>query len=541
MKTAEPTFNDARVRPANAAAINRRGAYVLYWAQMSRRLASNHALDYAVTAARELGKPLVIYEGLKLTYPWASARFHQFILEGMRDNAAEAARRGATYWPFVETPANPGRGLVRKLCAKACLLVTDDYPQFIVPAQIAAVAAAVKVAVHAIDGNGIVPLAKLGPPTKAAAHLRPKMHKLFAEAWLNKAQTEPDFAALPHEDLTPPFETWTPPEDLSGFVESLPIDQSVPALKHVQGGRVAGMALMGQFLKIKLGRYTTERNKPDDPERNSASGLSAHLHYGHVGIQDVCEATFAKVPGWTVDQLNLKTRNKDDFFCRDENVNGFLDEAITWRDVGYQWHFMTQRAVQGQGTVSRQADAEAQPSFNFETFDFSPLPASGTLRVALPEWAMASLDKHTPDARTHTYTLAEFESAKTHDELWNAAQKELVVTGRVHNYLRMLWAKKVLEWSATPEDAYRVLEHLNNKYAIDGRDPNSYTGVLWSFGLFDRPWPPERKVFGNIRYMTSDSTAKKFKLAAYYQFVRGLPRIADVRAGKVATPANLFE
>jgi len=540
MSTPTATFNDARVRRANDKAVNPRGQYVVYWAQMSRRLANNHALDYAANCARELGKPLVIYEGLKLSYPWASARFHQFLLEGMRDNFAEAAKRGATYWPFVETPEDPGRGLVKSLCAKACLLVTDDYPQYIVPAQIRAVAAAVKVAVCAVDGNGVVPLSLLGPPTKAAAHLRPKMHKLFAEAWRNKADPEPDFAALPHDTVKPPFETWTPPDDLNGFVESLPIDQSVPALRHVQGGRVAGLSMMGLFLKIKLGRYTTERNRPDDPEKNSASGLSAHLHYGHIGIQDLCEAAFAKVPGWTVAQLNLKTRNKDDFFCRDENVNGFLDEAITWRDVGYQWHFMTQRSLTSQGTVSTHTDPETRPSFNFESYDFAPLPKGGTLRETLPEWAMASLDKHTADARTHTYTLAEFESAKTHDELWNAAQKELVVTGRIHNYLRMLWAKKVLEWSATPEDAYRVLEHLNNKYAIDGRDPNSYTGVLWSFGLFDRPWPPERKVFGNIRYMTSDSTAKKFKLAAYYQFVRALPRIADVRAGKVATPAKWF-
>ncbi len=540
MSTAEPTFNDARVRRANDAPVNPRGQYVVYWTQMVRRLATNHALDYAANAAREFGKPLVIYEGLKLSYPWASARFHQFILEGMRDNFAEAARCGATYWPFVETPENPGRGLVRSLCAKACLLVTDDYPQFIVPAQTRAVAAGTKVAVHAVDNNGVVPLSKLGPATKAAAHLRPKMHKLFAEAWRNKADPAPDFAALPHENLRPPFETWTPPDDLNGFVESLPIDQSVPALRHVQGGRAAGLELMGLFLKIKLGRYTTERNRPDDPEKNSASGLSAHLHYGHIGTQDLCEAAFAKLPGWTVEQLNLKTRTKDDFFCRDENVNGFLDEAVTWRDVGYQWHFMTQRGLESQGTVSRKPDDGSPPSFNFESFDFSPLAPAGTLRGTLPEWAMASLDKHTPDARTHTYTLEEFEAAKTHDELWNAAQKELVVTGRIHNYLRMLWAKKVLEWSATPEEAYRVLEHLNNKYAIDGRDPNSYTGVLWSFGLFDRPWPPERKVFGNIRYMTSDSTAKKFKLAAYYQFVRGLPRIADVRAGKVATPAKLF-
>ena len=129
--------------------------------------------------------------------------------------------------------------------------------------------------------------------------------------------------------------------------------------------------------------------------------------------------------------------------------------------------------------------------------------------------------------------LEEFEAAKTHDPLWNSAQHELIATGRIHNYLRMLWGKKVLEWSPTPEDGYRVLEHLNNKYAIDGRDPNSYTGIFWCFGLFDRPWPPERKIFGSIRYMTSDSTAKKFKLQGYYDYVRRLPRIADVRGGQV--------
>jgi deoxyribodipyrimidine photo-lyase len=540
MNDAAATFNDDRVRSANAGKVNRRGDYVLYWSQMSRRLAANHALDYAMSCARDLGKPLVIYEALKLRYPWASARFHQFILEGMRDNHAEAMKRGATYWPFVETPGNPGRGLVRTLCEKAALLVTDDYPQFVVPAQIAAVAGAVKVAVHAVDANCVVPLAKLGPATKAAAHLRPRIHKLFAEAWENRAEAEPDFADLPHEALSPPFAPWEPPADLPGFVEALPIDQRVPALRHVAGGRVAGMAMMADFLRVKLGRYTVERNRPDDPEKNSASGLSAHLHYGHVGIQDIVAATLATVPKWTPAMLNLKTRNKDDFFCRDENVNGFLDEAITWRDVGYQWHYATQRGLQNQGTVSTQLNDGKTPSFNFSTFDFSPQLPAGTLCGVLPDWATATLAKHAGDPRPHVYTLDEFEAAKTHDELWNAAQKELVVTGRIHNYLRMLWAKKVLEWSPSPEAAYRVLETLNNKYAIDGRDPNSYTGILWCFGLFDRPWPPERPIFGNVRYMTSDSTAKKFKLADYYQFVRGLPSINAVRTGTSITPAKLF-
>ena len=135
------TFNDARVRHANDRPTNTAGGYVLYWCQMGRRLRSNHALDYAAHWANKLKKPLVVYEGLKLNYPWASARFHKFMLEGMRDNAAEAAALGVTYWPFVETPKQSGRGLVAKLCQDACLLVTDDYPHFITPAQIRAVAA----------------------------------------------------------------------------------------------------------------------------------------------------------------------------------------------------------------------------------------------------------------------------------------------------------------------------------------------------------------------------------------------------------------
>jgi len=522
------TFNDARLRRANDKPLRAKGSYVLYWSQMVRRLRSNHALDYAMHLSRELGKPLVVYEGLKLTYPWASVRFHRFLLEGMRDNRAEATARGVTYWPFVETPEQPGRRLVTMLCERAAVLVTDDYPQFIVPAQTAAVADKVTCAVHAIDGNGLVPLSLYGPPTAAAAHLRPKMHKLFLESWANKAEAEPDFAALPHEELKPPFALWSPPADLDEFVRSLPIDQSVPAVPGLIGGRVEGLLVLADFLKFKLKRYGSERSKPDDPTRSAASRLSPYLHYGHLGIQDVCGAVFDHVK-WTPEQLNLKSRTKDDFFCRDEDVNGFLDEAITWRDVGHQWHFAKQRLLTEQGTASTWTGTEP-PAFNFARFDFSPLPNAGTLAAALPGWALKSLAKHAEDDRPHTYTLAEFEAGRTHDELWNSAQRELVATGRIHNYLRMLWGKKVLEWSPTIEDAYRVLEHLNNKYAIDGRDPNSYTGILWCFGLFDRPWI-ERPIFGMIRYMTSDSTAKKFKLAGYHEFIRTLPTIAAVRTG----------
>ncbi|MFO0847437.1 MAG: deoxyribodipyrimidine photolyase [Gemmataceae bacterium] len=525
-------FNAARVRPANDRPVNPAGEYVLYWCQLVRRLHGNHALDYAAGWAAKLNKPLVVYEGLKLNYPWASARLHTFVIQGMRDSAAAARKLGVSYWPFVETPDQPGRGLVRQIAAGACLVVTDDYPQFIGPAHVRAVAG-LDVAVHAVDNNGLIPLARLGLPVAAAAHLRPRIHKLFAEAWANRPADTPDLPKSVRTPVEPPFKTWHPPKDIAGFVAGLPVDQFVTPVPGAEGGSAAGRRQLAAFVADKLGRYADERNQPDDPARSAASGLSWALHFGHVGIQEVAEAVLG--PDWTPDELNLKTRNKDDFFCRDPNVNAFLDEAITWRDLGFHWHFARGQAAGG-GRVSWQA-GERMPSFNYDTFDYSPLPEGGTLARVLPEWAKATLARHAADPRPHLYTLEEFEHADTHDELWNAAQRELVASGRMHNYLRMLWGKKVLEWSRTPEEAYRTLEYLNNKYAIDGRDPNSYSGILWCFGLFDRPWPPDRAVTGTVRYMTSESTARKFKLGGYYEYVRSLPAPAGDR--RPAGPAVL--
>lgn len=515
------TFNDARVRKLNDEPTRPRGRYVLYWCQMFRRLAHNHALDYALAAARHLKKPLVVYEALKLNYPWAAARHHAFILEGMADNAATAGEMRLTYWPFVETPDDAGRGLVKKLAADAVMIVTDDYPAFIVPAHNRAIAK-LDVAVHAVDSNGVVPLALLGAAVGAAAHLRPRIHKLFAEAWQNRAAAEPDPGGLPAAKLTPPFEPWGPPADVAAFVAGLPVDQAVPPLPKDPGGAAAGRKRLTAFLRQKLARYAGERNLPDDPAQNAASGLSPYLHFGHVSIEEVIAKTVQTTGRWTPDELNLKTRNKDDFFCRDANVNSFLDEAVTWRDLGHHWHYCRNVECGERNaklkTRSWQA-TDQQPRFNFVTMDFTP-SADGTLDAVLPEWAKATLKNHAGDRREFQYTLEQFEAADTHDELWNAAQLELVHTGHIHNYLRMLWGKKVLEWSGSPEEAYRVLEHLNNKYAIDGRDPNSYSGIHWCFGLFDRPWPPEREVFGTVRYMSSGNTAKKFDLAGYFQYVR---------------------
>jgi deoxyribodipyrimidine photo-lyase len=515
-----PQFNDTRTRAANGRPPNARGKYVLYWAQMSRRLHANHGLDQALRLASHWKKPLVVYEALKLNYPWAGARHHTFILQGMRDNAAAAKKLGVSYWPFVETPDDPGTGLVRKIAADACAIVTDDYPAFITPAHNRALAAKADVPVILVEGNSVVPLGLLGPAVSAAAQLRGRIHKQFAGAWEHRAAAEPDIPKVVRKKIDPPFRTWNPKQDIARFVASLPIDQTVPAVSGVEGGAVAGRALLTQFVSDKLPRYAEERNQPDDPKRNPASRLSPYLHHGHLSVQEVAEAVLGE--DWTPAEIDPKAAAKrEGFFCRDANVNAFLDEAVTWRDVGYQWHYFRCRETGDESQKNRSWQAGSRPLFNFETFDFSP-GGERTLDGVLPEWAKATLRKHAGDRREHLYSPDEFEAAETHDELWNAAQEELVATGRIHNYLRMLWGKKVLEWSKTPAEAYAVLEHLNNKYALDGRDPNSYSGILWCFGLFDRAWGPERKVFGTVRYMSSENTERKFKLAGYHEYVSRL-------------------
>lgn len=505
-----PTLDHPRVRLANAQKCALDRDYVLYWMQAFRRLDRNHALDHALAWAIELKKPLVVYEGLRLDYPWASARHHRFMLDGMRVNAKRAKKLGINYWPFVETPEQPAKGLLKKLSAKACVVITDDYPAFIVPGQIQSLAAKIDVPLLAVDGNCMVPLSQLGPAVSAAAHLRLRIHKLFAEAWGQRAVAEPKFPKNVRSEIVAPFETWNPARDLDHFIASLPIDQSVLPVSGVEGGNHAGQIALRKFLTQKLNRYGVGRNTPDDPERTAASSLSPYLRHGHLSIQEVVEEVLNSSGDWQPDQLDLNNRGKrEGFFHPDANVDSFLDEAMTWRDVGYHWHHCRNAERGVSGAESTLIDGEKIPSYL-------------NLKSTLPAWALKSLNQHATDSREFVYTLQEWEQAKTHDPLWNAAQTELIHTGRIHNYLRMLWGKKVIEWSNSPEEAYLILEHLNNKYAIDGRDPNSYTGILWCFGLFDRPWAPERKVFGTIRFMSSGNTAKKFKLDGYFAYIKRL-------------------
>ena len=470
-----------RVTNENALPEHPERDFVLYWMIGARRSTHNFALDHARDIAARLTKPLVVLEPLRAGYRWASDRLHTFVIEGMRDNAAAFSRARIAYHPYVEPAPGDGRGLLASLGRHACAIVTDDVPGFFQPRMVKAAAHKVDVALMSVDANGLYPIGATDKtfPTAYAfrRHLQKQLPPHFAERprdTLTRASTEP--VALPPDVLR----RWPAADltDVARLVASLPIDHAVRAVP-TPGGSAAAARALETFIARRLARYATERSEPD---ADAASGLSPYLHFGHIGAHAVFDALAAH-ERWDPSKAGgITSGQKDGFWGMSAAAESFLDELVTWRELGFH-------------------TAKKLPAFDrYES---------------LPPWARASLDKHVGDGRAHTYTLAQLADAETHDPIWNAAQRQLVREGTMHNYLRMLWGKKVLEWSRTPQQAVEHLIELNNRYALDGRDPNSYSGILWCFGRYDRPWGPERPIFGVIRYMSSDNTKRKLSLRAY--------------------------
>lgn len=472
-----------RVRQVNEAPVRPSGRYVLYWMIAARRASHSFSLDRALEHARALGRPLLVFEPVRVGYRWASRRVHRYVIEGMADNAAACAAAGVRYLPYVEPEAGAGSGLLEALAEDAALVVTDDFPCFFLPRMVAAAGEALRVRLEAVDSNGLYPLAE---PDRdfTVAHsfrrhlqktLRPHLHTWPAAAPLEGYDLG---AAEVPEGVSARWPAADLDALLAGGLDALPIDSLAPVAER--GGAEAARARLRVFLADGLPRYADGRNDPTD---DVSSRLSAWLHFGHLGVHEVLRALFDR-DEWTLDRLAAKPNGKREGWwgCSPE-VEAFLDELITWRELGYAFCYRNPHT--------------------YDRYD------------SLPDWALQTLDEHRGDRREHVYDLRAFDEARTHDPLWNAAQRQLRQEGRIHNYLRMLWGKKILHWTASPEDALDVLIELNNRYAIDGRDPNSYSGIFWTLGRFDRAWGPERPIFGKVRYMTSGNTAKKVDVKGY--------------------------
>ncbi len=474
-----------RIRFANDAPIRADRAYVLYWMIAARRARSNFALQRAVELALELRRPLVVLEALRAGYAWASDRTHAFVLQGLADNVRAFARTRVRYLPFVERATDEGRGLFEALAAGAAAVVTDDAPIFFLPRMVAAAASRLDVRVEAVDGNGLHPLRAVERvfPTAFSyrAYLQRVLHGHLAEVPL--ADPLAGVVLPPAPPLDGVLARWgeAPADLLTGTaaaLASLPIDHRIAPVAR-RGGAEAGRSRLTSFVGRDLESYADDR---DDPADSRTSGLSPYLHFGHLSAHEVFEAVMTH-EGWTRRRLAAAGGGKrEGWWGVRGGAEAFLDQLVTWREIGFN------------------AAAHLPDHDRYET---------------LPAWAQATLGEHAGDPRPHRYEREVLERAATHDPLWNAAQNELVREGRIHTYLRMLWGKKILEWSPTPESALETMIVLNTKYALDGRDPNSYSGIFWCLGRYDRPWGPERDIFGTVRYMSSENTARKLRVKGY--------------------------
>ena len=456
MNSLLPHFADG-TRPIGSHPENGPGHSVLYWMRTAVRGHENPALDVALSLANARRLPVLVYHAVSERYPYASDRHHTFILQGARDVARELAARGIPYALHVERPLHRGPHL-RTLAEQALVVVTEDFP--LDPLRGWTEALAEHAPVVVVDTACVVPMKLVGGAYDRAFAFERATKSLRAgrlEApWVD---VDPAFAMklpeLPFASVDP--ETMK----ITELVASAEIDHSVGPVAHTRGGSVAGYARFHAFVAGALGDYHRTRNDPLAREPHGVSRMSAYMHYGHVSPMRIARAA-AKVGG--------------------SGAEKYLDELLTWRELAYA----------------------------FASFS----PALGTLE-ALPDWARETLSSHASDPRARTLSWEILARGGTGDALWDAAQASLRIHGELHNNARMTWGKALLKWTRDPQSALATLIDLNHRYALDGRDPASYGGILWCLGQFDRPFPPERAILGTVRPRETRTHESRLDVAEY--------------------------
>jgi deoxyribodipyrimidine photo-lyase len=466
-----------RTVDVNGKAYRPDGEYVLYWMQSTHRLEENWALRAAVRTANRVNLPLVVHQGLDPTYLHASDRHHTFILQGARDTARIADGLGVHYQFVLRPTRDDDRRVVDRLAARAYVVFTDLFPTAGVRERTARFADRAHCRVLAVDSVCTVPSGLFAKAEFAARTIRPKLAKLIDHAIEPVTDERPrvavsetlraSIAATVAEGgglAALPIGTMTDAEIVDA-IAGCEIDHGVPAVA-LGGGREAATARWTTFLQEGLPHYDEQRNEAGNGD--GTSRLSPYLHYGQIASAQLVRE--ARASG-----------------ARPEDVEAFVQQVTTWRELAFNWCVRTP---------------------HFDRLE------------ALPEWVQRTMAAHATDARPVLYDLETLDAAQTGDRLWNASQHELVTQGVIHNYPRMLWGKTILLWTESYEQARHWMFHLNDRYALDGRDPNSVGGIMWCLGLWDRPWG-NKAVWGGIRPMVTSRARMKFDVEGYIARVRG--------------------
>ncbi len=442
-----------RVRQLNNAPVRlQTGRYVIYWMQQSQRAEDNHALEYAVKRANEDGLPPLVLFCLTDDFPEANARHYAFLLDGLADVADSLRKRGIA---FVVRRGSPPKTLA-EFAENAAEIVADVGYLRIQRQWREELANSATCRVTEVESDVVIPVrGAYSKEAYNAATLRRHITPQI-DAFLRAPQ-----AVNPVHQLSEPADG-EDLDSLSALLDSLDVDRSVHPVSAFRGGAGEARRRLNDFVNGALHRYDEERS---DPSLNAVSHLSPYLHFGNISPI----------------RIALAVRGTD---AEPHETDAFLEELIVRRELAMNFCFYNP---------------------DYDTYD-----------GALPNWARQSLAEHQRDTRPALYDHDTLEAAQTDDPYWNAAQKQMLETGKMHNYMRMYWGKKIIEWSPTPQQAFDIALKLNNKYELDGRDPNSFAGVAWCFGKHDRPWQ-ERPVFGKIRYMNANGLRRKFDIETYVQ------------------------
>jgi len=435
------------------------GKYVLYWMQQSQRAECNHALEYAIQQANDLNRMVIVVFGLTDAYPEANLRHYRFMLEGLQETKGLLAKKGIQMVLRIGPPPDVALALGKE----ACLIVCDRGYLKHQRAWRRQLAGKARCRVVQVESDVIVPMEVVSPKAEYAARtIRPKIHRHLNEYLksLKKTVVKKSSLGLPVSGMQ--FES------MEEVLEGLQVDRNVPAVSaFLTGGTSQAKKLLAQFIRNRLKYYAQNSNQP---QTDDISFMSPYLHFGQISPLYVA----LKI----IQTPNVTQLAKD----------AYIEELVVRRELAMNFAYYI-------------------PDYDKYT--------------CIPGWAAASLDDHRKDPREFIYTRRQLENAATHDPYWNAAMLEMKHTGFMHNYMRMYWGKKILEWSRTPQHAYRTTLALNNTYFLDGRDPNSYAGVAWIYGVHDRAWK-ERPIFGKVRYMAASGLERKCDIAGYVNKVNAL-------------------
>lgn len=452
------------MRILNDRPVNEAGKYVLYWMQQAQRTRWNPALTAAAAKANELKLPVVVVFGLMDDYPEATERHYAFMLEGLADVTAALEKMGVAMVCRHMPPPDAALALAKD----AAVIVTDRGYLRHLRQWRERVADEAPCRVVEIETEVVVPVEVASDKAEFAARtLRPRIHRQWGKYLVEDREVRPKAASLSMK-LKSDFDL----SDVDGTLGKIRCDRGVKRVKRFVGGQERAGRLLETFVGGLLANYAEARN---EPVADHSSHLSPYLQYGQISPVEMALAG-----------LGGRAAAKE---TGSADVDSFIEELIVRRELAHNYCWFTP---------------------NYDSYD------------ALPAWARRSLEQHDGDERAHVYSRAQLEAAKTHDPYWNAAMLEAVKTGFMHNYMRMYWGKKILEWSRTAREAFETTLWLNNRYFLDGLNANSYGNVAWIFGAHDRPWGPERPIFGLIRYMNDKGLERKFEIDRYVAKVAGM-------------------